>query len=143
MTTIERPGAQAQPALQSEVRIEVGVQPPQVASVRVVAADLAARADFDLDAVADLRMAVDEACATLAALAPPQSRLRCVIEVEPQRIVVTATLLAPGRAPRPISQDSFGWRVLTTLADEVEIFGGAGVPGQGIRLVKGRSEAAP
>ena len=35
------------------------------ATVRTVAADLAARAEFTLDAVADLRLAVDEACAGL------------------------------------------------------------------------------
>ncbi|MCA1837146.1 MAG: anti-sigma factor, partial [Actinobacteria bacterium] len=37
--------------------------------IRVVAADLAARADFEGDSVDDLRMAVDDACAMLVRIA--------------------------------------------------------------------------
>ncbi|MGH3929771.1 MAG: ATP-binding protein [Pseudonocardiaceae bacterium] len=114
------------------------ILPTQVATVRVVAADLAARADFDLDAVSDLRMAVDEACSTLATLARPGSRLHCTLQVDPDRITVTA------RIPEPeypvISQSTFGWRVLATLADEVEIIAerNSDTPSLGIRLVKMR-----
>ena len=42
-----------------------------IPTIRAVASDLAARADFDLDAISDLRMAVDEACATLVNVAAP------------------------------------------------------------------------
>ena len=41
----------------------------QLPAVRAMAGDLAMRMDFDLDAVEDLRLAVDEACATLASIA--------------------------------------------------------------------------
>lgn len=124
----------------TDVYIEVGAQPAQLAPVRVVAADLAARVDFDLDAVSDLRMAVDEACATLATLAQPGARLRCRLQVDTDRITVVARVPAPRR---PIAQDTFGWRVLVTLTDEVEVLdeddGGAAT--LGIRLVKCREPA--
>lgn len=133
----EMPG----PAQQGEVNIEVDVVPTQVATVRVVAADLAARADFDLDTVSDLKMAVDEACSTLVTLARPGSRLRCTLRVDPDRITVTARISKA--EPTTISQDTFGWRVLVTLADEVEVLTGneSGTSSLGIRLVTMRPGA--
>lgn len=129
------------PAQRADVYIEVGALPSQLAPVRVVAADLAARADFDLDAVADLRMAVDEACATLATLAGPEDRLRCRLRVGSDGITVTARLSTP--CASAIEQDTFGWRVLATLTDEVEVLSeGVGSPSAlGIRLVKRRGAA--
>ena len=129
------------PAECADVYIEVGVLPAQLAPVRVVAADLAARLDFDLDAVSDLRMAVDEACATLAMLAPPGARLRCELRVDADRITVVARIPAAGASA--ISQDTFGWRVLATLTDEVGILDGDedSPPSLGIRLVKRRATA--
>ncbi|MGH3816080.1 MAG: ATP-binding protein [Pseudonocardiaceae bacterium] len=125
------------PALCADVHIEVGVLPAQLAPVRVVAADLAARADFDLDAVADLRMAVDEACATLATMAQRGARLRCWLQIDSDRITVTARIPASGQS---ISQDTFGWRVLATLTDRVDVLdeGGSSL---GIRLVMCRGTA--
>lgn len=128
----------AAPAQCAEVNIEVGVLPTEVAPVRVVAAELATRADFDLDAVSDLRMAVEEACSTLATLARPGSRLRCTLRVEPDRITVTARIQEP--ASSTIAQDTFGWRVLVTLTDEVETLAEneSDISSVGIRLVKVR-----
>lgn len=111
-----------QHAAHPEVYLEVGVLPTQLAPLRVVAADLAARADFDLDTVSDLRMAVDEACSTLAALARPGGRIQCVVQVDTDCVTVTAQVVA-SRSAR-ISQDTFGWRVLSTLTDQVEVFVG-------------------
>lgn len=128
------------PAGYTDVYIEVGVEPAQLAPVRVVAADLAARVDFDLDAVSDLRMAVDEACATLATLAWPGTRLRCRLQAHPDRITVTVRIPDPGTS---ISQVSFGWRVLATLTDEVGVLeeDDDGAAALGIRLVKRRCPA--
>ncbi|MGH3796243.1 MAG: ATP-binding protein [Pseudonocardiaceae bacterium] len=126
------------PAQYTEVYIEVDALPAQLAPVRVVAADLAARADFDLDAVSDLRMAVDEACSTLVTLAQPGSLLCCMLRVDPDRITVTARIT--GQGSTVISQDTFGWRVLSTLTDEVAVLAedGSGASSLGIRLVKTR-----
>lgn len=124
----------------ADIYIEVGVLPAQLAPVRVVAADLAARVDFDLDAVSDLRMAVDEACATLAMLASPHARLRCELQVDTNRIIVVVRVPAAGAAT--ISTDTFGWRVLATLTDEVEVLDEGNSPRSlGIRLVKHRETA--
>ena len=96
-------------------------------------------ADFDLDAISDLRMAVDEACATLVDAADPTSVLQCRFLVRPERIRVHAEVEA-AKADAVLSTDTFGWRVLQTLADDVEVLhddGGEGRrPTVGIRLDK-------
>jgi serine/threonine-protein kinase RsbW len=99
-----------------EVRVEARAD--QVPIVRSVAAEVAARADFDLDSIADLRMAVDEVCATLVELAAPGGALRCVFAVDPDRIQVAVT--APARRPGTgFDTGGFGWRILQTLVDEI------------------------
>jgi serine/threonine-protein kinase RsbW len=91
-----------------------------IPTIRAVASDLAGRADFDLDAIADLRMAVDEACATLVDLAAPMTRLRCTFQLHPDHIEVVAEVRA-GRSDAAVSTETFGWRVLQTLADKVSV----------------------
>jgi serine/threonine-protein kinase RsbW len=99
--------------LDTEVRI--AAMPERLSVVRAVAADIAMREDFDLDAIADLRMAVDEACSTLVTLAAPGAVLRCRFRSQDGEVQVRATV-ACARSVTP-THDSFGWRVLTVLAD--------------------------
>ena len=89
------------------------------ATVRTVAADLAARAEFTLDAVADLRLAVDEACAGLVEIARPGSRLTCTFSLDEERMTVTATVSTTGELP--LRTETLGWRVLRTLADDLRV----------------------
>lgn len=131
--TATQSGPEARSSDQLEMR--VCADPAWIPSLRVVAADLATRGDFDLDAVSDLRMAVDEACAELVGIARPDAMLVCRFAVEHDGITVTATVGVTGEAT--ISRDGFGWRILTTLADEVEVFGGGDSDGTlGLRLRK-------
>src|SRR5829696_8717217 len=100
----------------STVEVRTSATAALIPTIRAVASDLAARADFDLDAISDLRMAVDEACATLVDLAAPRSTLLCKFVVRPDRIEVHAQVQA-GHLDAEVSTDTFGWRVLQTLAD--------------------------
>lgn len=89
-----------------------------IATIRTVAADLAARADFDLDSIDDLRMAVDDLCAMLVRIAPKDATLRCRFTARPERIEVAADVdVEDGTEPPPAR--SFSWRVLECLADDV------------------------
>jgi serine/threonine-protein kinase RsbW len=123
----------------STVEVRTSASAALIPTIRAVASDLAARADFDLDAISDLRMAVDEACATLVDVAAPTSWLRCTFLVRPERIEVHAQVQTK-HADAVVSTDTFGWRVLQTLADEVTVHhdpGRDGVgPTVGIRLDK-------
>jgi serine/threonine-protein kinase RsbW len=73
------------------------------------------RADFDLDSIADLRLAVDEACSTLITQGAPKSMLRCTFRVSAEEIRFVVSV--PSTSDTKPSSDSFGWRVLTTLTD--------------------------
>lgn len=89
-----------------------------IPTIRTVAADLAARADFDLDAVDELRIAVDETCALLVGIAAADAGLRCRFTVGPERVELAAEVdIENIEDPLPIG--SIGWRVLNCLADEV------------------------
>jgi serine/threonine-protein kinase RsbW len=102
------------------VEVRTPARAALIPTIRAIASDLAARADFDLDAIADLRMAVDEACATLVDVAAPSARLRCTFLVHTERIEVHAEVQTD-RADAAVSTETFGWRVLQTLADKVSV----------------------
>jgi serine/threonine-protein kinase RsbW len=62
--TMSEPFEQAAPA-GDEIEVRVGADPAQLPVLRAVASVVAMRQDFDLDAISDLKMAVDEACSML------------------------------------------------------------------------------
>jgi serine/threonine-protein kinase RsbW len=99
-----------------EVELRIGANLTNLPIIRSLAASIAMRADFDLDAIADLKLAVDEACSTLIVRAAPDSALRCCFTVGADAIRFTVTVpAASGEAP---DTTSFGWQVLTTLTDD-------------------------
>jgi len=123
---------------QRSVLVRVGATAAQLPPLRAVAGDLAARADFDLDAVADLRLAVDEAAAELVAIASPGASITCTFLVGDEG--VEATVTAPVEPATTLRTDSFGWRVLATLVDDVHLLDDSdgGQPVLGIALTKRR-----
>ncbi|EIV95780.1 anti-sigma factor [Frankia sp. QA3] len=86
--------------------------------LRTATASLAARLDFTLDDIEDLRIAVDEACALLLVSAVPGSSLDCTFTLSPgvMHVLVTVESL-DGEPP---SEDTFAWTVLKALAGGVE-----------------------
>ena len=86
--------------------------------LRTATAGLAARLDFTLDEIEDLRIAVDEACAMLLAQAVPGADLDCTFSLESDSIRVAVSVLTlDGQQP---SRDTFAWTVLSALAGEVD-----------------------
>jgi serine/threonine-protein kinase RsbW len=87
--------------------------------LRTATAGLAARLDFTLDEIEDLRIAVDEACAMLLAQAVPGADLECqfaLAQSSSMRVSVSVLTL-DGQEP---SRDTFAWTVLSALAGEVD-----------------------
>ena len=107
--------------------------------LRTATAGLAARLDFTLDEIEDLRIAVDEACAMLLAQAVPGADLECKFTLSGESIrVAVSVLTVDGRQP---SRDTFAWTVLSALAGEVD--SAAGVDNRvTITLLKRRSGTA-
>jgi serine/threonine-protein kinase RsbW len=86
--------------------------------LRTATAGLAARLDFTLDEIEDLRIAVDEACALLLPDAVPGASMTCSFALSAQALAVTVTVPSQtGRVPR---RNTFAWTVLTALAGDVD-----------------------
>jgi serine/threonine-protein kinase RsbW len=123
-----------------EVCVRGLAQPWLVPTVRVVAADLAARADFDLDAIADVRMAVDEACVALLRLTDPSQPLSCSFLVGPDQIEIDVRASSRNGRAR-VDTLGFGWHVLQCLVDEVSTRASSEGKDVAIRLVKRQPDA--
>jgi serine/threonine-protein kinase RsbW len=86
--------------------------------LRTATAGLAARLDFTIDEIEDLRIAVDEACAMLLAQAVHGADITCEFRLEDDSIRVGVSVLTvDGRQP---SRDTFAWTVLSALAGDVD-----------------------
>lgn len=101
-----------------EIELRLGAELTNLPIIRSLTSSIAMRADFDLDAIADLKLAVDEACSTLITRAAPDASLRCVFKVSKDEIRFVVSIRSTSDA-KP-SNDTFGWRVLTTLTDHAD-----------------------
>lgn len=106
----------AQP--QDTVLITVPARAEFLHVVRTVVGSVAARNDLTIDAIEDLRIAVDEACAVLLPLADAGARLIARFDLEPGSLQVAVSV--PSDATEPPSRNTFAWTVLTALAGDVE-----------------------
>jgi serine/threonine-protein kinase RsbW len=97
--------------------VRVSAIADQVPLVRSFAADIAMRLDFDLDAIEDVRMAVDEACSLLVRAAAAGSSLFCSFDQRGSELWVRAHVDADSSMPP--SADGMSWQILTALAATV------------------------
>ncbi|GAA4435968.1 ATP-binding protein [Phytohabitans houttuyneae] len=82
--------------------------------LRTATAGLAARLHFALDEIEDLRIAVDEACAMLLAIASRDAELECRFSVTDDALSVEVSVNTVRGARLP-AESSFAWKVLTAL----------------------------
>ncbi|HEV7209964.1 MAG TPA: anti-sigma regulatory factor [Mycobacteriales bacterium] len=117
MTTEQTQGGAA-PTVKDEVIVRIPAEGAYLSVLRMVTAGLAARLNFTLDEIEDLKIAVDEACAMLLSQAVPGGDIVVGFNVERDALRVQVTVATlDGRAP---SRDTFSWTVLTALAGEVD-----------------------
>jgi serine/threonine-protein kinase RsbW len=81
-------------------------------------AGLAARLDFTLDDIEDLRIAVGEACALVLPEAAAGGDLQAEFRLRPGTLAVSVSV--PSRGPRAPDRESFAWQVLSTLATSTQ-----------------------
>jgi len=124
VATTQRPAAQADRAARDNVNIRMPADGAYLSVLRTATAGLAARLDFTLDEIEDMRSAVDEACAMLLSQAIPGSDLECsfILGQDAMTVRVSVRCLAP-RVP---AGDTFAWTVLTALAGSVDAQVGPG-----------------
>ncbi|MDP9394947.1 MAG: anti-sigma regulatory factor [Actinomycetota bacterium] len=108
----------AAPLVDDHVEVRLPAQSAYLSVLRTATAGLAARLDFTLDEIEDLRIAVDEACAMLLGQAVPGADLRCRFRLDEAALEVTVTVpTTKGALPE---RDTFAWTVLSALAGDVD-----------------------
>jgi serine/threonine-protein kinase RsbW len=98
----------------ADVELRLPADSAYVSVLRTTSAGLAARLDFTLDDIEDLRMAVGEACALVLPQAAPGSDLHCEFSMGAGELTIQVEV--PSQDPIAPDEDSFAWQVLTTLA---------------------------
>jgi len=121
-----------------DVELRIPADSAYLAVLRTATAGLAARLDFTLDDIEDLRIAVDEACAMVLPQAREGSDLTCSFELGEQSLTVSVS--AECDAPRQPSREGFAWTVLAALTSSVQ----AEVDGDRltVTLARGTSDSA-
>ncbi|WP_017935441.1 hypothetical protein [Nocardioides sp. Iso805N] len=104
------------PSRRADVELRLPADSAYVSVLRTTSAGLAARLDFTLDDIEDLRMAVGEASAMVLEAADDGVDLTTEFWLEQQAITVRVS--APGVTPELAAEEDFAWQVLTTLATE-------------------------
>ncbi|TDE56111.1 anti-sigma factor [Nonomuraea mesophila] len=126
MTEETETRAEGVAGIRDVVSIRLPAASAYLSVLRTATAGLAARLDFTLDEIEDLRIAVDEACAMLLSEAVPGTDLTAEFELTGQEMQVRVEVATVGSsAPK---RDDFAWMVLTALADDVD----AVAPSQGL-----------
>lgn len=100
-----------------QVELRLPAEGAYVSVLRTTTAALAARLDFTLEDIEDLRMAVSEAAAICLEAAAESADLDVVFDLGENAVGVTVTTTCDAMAE--IDEESFAWQVLTSLAREV------------------------
>lgn len=100
-----------------DIEVRVAASLGRLPIVRALTETVALHSELTLDEVADLRLAVDEACSALIPAAVPESPLTCRFTIDKTEARVRITT-QPRTAGLP-DEDSFGWHVLRTLTSSL------------------------
>lgn len=107
------------PSERADVELRLPADGAYVSVLRTTTAGLAARLDFTMDDIEDLRIAVGEASAMVLPEADEASDLLCRFHLAPGLLTITVGVEAhDASAP---DYDSFAWQVLTTLASSASL----------------------
>ncbi|MGZ5399450.1 MAG: anti-sigma factor [Nocardioides sp.] len=98
----------------ADVELRLPADSAYVSVLRTTTAGLAARLDFTIDDIEDLRIAVGEACAMVLPEADPGGPLLAEFFLAPSLLTVRVTVR--GTDIGKPDYDSFAWQVLDTLA---------------------------
>jgi serine/threonine-protein kinase RsbW len=101
-----------------DVLLRVPADSAYVSVLRTMTAGLAARLDFTLDDIEDLRIAVGEACALVLPEAATDGDLQAEFRLRPGTLTVSVSV--PTRGSTAPDRESFAWQVLSTLATSTQ-----------------------
>jgi serine/threonine-protein kinase RsbW len=100
----------------ADVELRLPAEGAYATVVRTTAAGLAARLDFTIDDIEDLRIAIGEATAlAIPAADPGTDMVACIFF---GRGSMTVTLETEATDDPPLDVESFAWQVLDTMAED-------------------------
>ncbi len=125
----------------ADVELRLPADSAYASVLRTTTAGLAARLDFPIDDIEDLRIAVGEASAMVLPEARPGSDLTCRFYLQPGELVVQIGVEVDHEVTP--DEDSFAWQVLTTAVTSaaaetrdgrfsISVSMESGLPGAGI-----------
>lgn len=104
--------------MQSLVELTVPARTSYVTLIRSATSAICAQADFTVDALDDLRLAVDEAAALLIARAVEDSDIITQWQVSGPAVLIDMS--CPTSSDAPVATNTFAWTVLTALVEQVD-----------------------
>lgn len=110
--------------MRPDVELRLPVDSAYVSVLRATTVSLAARLDFTIDDIEDLRMAVGEASAMVLPSATEGSDLVCAFYMKAGEVTITITV--PSTQTELPEEDGFAWQVLSALTTHAELASGDG-----------------
>jgi serine/threonine-protein kinase RsbW len=123
----------------ADVELRLPADSAYASVLRTTTAGLAARLDFPIDDIEDLRIAVGEASAMVLPEARPDSDLTCRFYLRPGELTVRIGVEVDHVVD--LDEDSFAWQVLTTLATDAATQTADGVFAISVTMESGIPEA--
>lgn len=120
------------PDARADVELRLPADGAYASVLRTTTAGLAARLDFTMDDIEELRIAVGEALALVLQEADPGAALTCRFHLGSGSMTVQVETTASDD-PQP-DYDSFAWQVLDTLASDAAVISSGGVFGVRFRM---------
>jgi len=111
--------ASGQEGGRADIELRLPADGAYVSVLRTTTAGLAARLDFTIEDIEDLRIAVGEASAMVLPEADDGSDLVSTFYVAPGKLTIGVSVSAESEIEPDF--DSFAWQVLTTLASSAEV----------------------
>ncbi|MGQ4599606.1 ATP-binding protein [Nocardia sp. R6R-6] len=99
------------------ISVRVPAESEQLAMLRALAETIVLMADFGIDEVTDIRLALDEVASALVLDAVPGSELDCAFSFDGDAVDVRVAAVTMSDATP--DQSGFGWHVVATLTDSV------------------------
>lgn len=123
----------------ADVELRLPADSAYASVLRTTTAGLAARLDFPIDDIEDLRIAVGEASAMVLPEARPGSDLTCRFYLRPGELTVRIGVEVDHAVD--LDEDSFAWQVLTTLATDAATQTADGIFAISVTMESGIPEA--
>jgi serine/threonine-protein kinase RsbW len=103
------------------IELRTPAEASQLAPIRGVSAALGGQCNMNLDQIADLQLAVDEACSTLLRIAISGTEIVCKFRLSADQFRFSAGVATTRSDVDGPYERRFGWHVLRTLTDELEL----------------------